>query len=140
MSIATFNDRTYLKYNKQLFILESAWESFRPISGLIWKNKFLIQEPFKDDLFSEVYGYGSIEMKKLCRKLTNEVEIVENEMQIEDLWNWMGVHAIWQYDRYIFSEKLSKQEWKTFLEINNLKRRTLRNKKGLSHTKRRHTK
>ena len=140
MSIATFNDRTYLKYNKQLFVLESSWESFRPISGLIWKNKFVIQEPFKDDLFSEVYGYGSIEMKKLCRKLTNEVEIVENEMQIEDLWNWMGVQAIWQYDRYIFSEKLSKQEWKTFLEINNLKRRTLRNKKGLSHTKRRHTK
>ncbi len=72
MSLVTFQDKTFLEYKKHWFLWEPAWESFRPIRSVAWTGtRFQIEErDYCDDPSSELYGYASLEMKKLCESLT----------------------------------------------------------------------
>ena len=106
MDLLEFRERIYGKYKGQLFVFEPTWDSFRPIERIAWNGVQLvpIDDKYKPDLFDRNYGYGSLEMKALCRKLSQETELSEAR-EIKDpihLWRWYGeTNVKWWRDRPI---------------------------------------
>lgn len=135
MELITFHDRIYGKYKGQLFTFESTWDSFRPITGIGWNGKVLIpiDDNYKKSLLDDFYGYGDIEMKTLCRKLTSETEL-ESAKEIKDpihLWRWYGETNIkWWKDRpCVFTSPCVNRDgdsWKKYLSYLEVRAKTLR--------------
>lgn len=145
MELVTFHDRIYGKYNGQLFTFEPTWDSFRPITSVGWNGKQLvpIDVSYKPDLFSDVYGYGSTEMKSLCRKLTQETEL-EDAKEIKDpiqLWRWYGEKNLnWWRDRpCVFETPCVSRDgasWKKYLTYLEVRAKTLKQRPRMRATKR----
>ena len=76
MSLVQFQDHIYLGYKSNWFVWEPAWESFRPIHSVAWNGtRFQIDDRgYCDDLTSELYGYGSPQMKQVCDHLAEAFE------------------------------------------------------------------
>lgn len=135
MELLTFHDRIYGKHQGQLFTFEPTWDSFRPISGVGWNGKIMtpIDSTYKSNLLDSFYGYGTLEMKALCRKLTNETEL-ENTKETKDpiyLWRWYGEKNIkWWRDRpCVFTSPCVQRDisaWKKYLGYLEVRARTLR--------------
>ena len=83
MELIHFKGTLYGKLESQLFVWEAAWDSFRPIEKLGWNGKEIIgvDTKYKKDIFDAYYGFGSPEMKQLCRKLTDTTELNVPEAQ-----------------------------------------------------------
>lgn len=136
MELVQFHDRIYGKYNSQLFTFEPTWDSFRPILGVVWDGKCMVPNDtnYTQNLFHEFYGYGTLEMKALCRKLTQETELSETK-EIKDpvhLWKWYGeTNVKWWKDRpCVFLSSCVSQDstsWKKYLSYLETKHKTLRN-------------
>jgi len=135
MELITFHDRIYGKHNKQLYTFEPTWDSFRPISGIVWNGRQLvpIDSEYKVDLFSPEYGYGSLVMKAECRKLTQDTELSETK-EIKDpihLWRWYGEKNVkWWRDRpCVFTTQCvlrDTESWKKYLKYLEVRAKTLR--------------
>ncbi len=135
MDLVQFHDRLYGKYQSKLFTFESTWDSFRPITAIGWNGKQIvpIDREFKLDLFSPFYGYGSLEMKQLCRKLTEETEL-GNAKEIRDpiqLWRWYGETQLkWWNDRpCLFVSPCvpkDRHSWKEYLKYLEVRAKTVR--------------
>ena len=135
MELVTFHDRIYGKYEGKLFIFESTWDSFRPITGVGWNGKVMIpiDGEYKSNLFDTFYGYGSLEMKTLCRKLTAETEL-EHTKEIKDpvqLWSWYGELTLkWWNDRPCgFASSCVEKDvsgWRKYLTYLEVRAKTLR--------------
>lgn len=135
MDLITFHDRIYGKFEKQLFTFEPTWDSFRPVTGVGWNGKQLIplDDIYKSNLFDPYYGYGSLEMKALCRKLTHETELSETH-EIKDpihLWRWYGEQNVkWWKDRpCVFANSDVVKDtlaWKHYLRYLDVRAKTLR--------------
>ena len=135
MELRIFNDRVYGKANNQLFVFESLWDSFRPIERVAWNGtKFeIVDDKYKEDLFDQNYGYGSLEMKALCRKYINETEL-SDAIEIKDpvhFWKWSGeTDAKWWKDRpIVFTNPCVPRDldaWKNYLQYLNVRAKTLR--------------
>jgi len=135
MELCEFHDRIYGKYSGQLYVFEPTWDSFRPITSVAWDgSKFAVNDKeYKRDLFSEDYGYGSIEQKAICRRLLQETEL-ENATEIKDpivFWKWTGqTEAKWWKDRAcIFSNPCVPRDthsWRKYLQYLNVRAKTLR--------------
>lgn len=130
-----FRDRIYGKKDKQLFVFESIWDSFRPIEKVAWNGEFysIVDSKYKTDLFDEYYGYGSLQMKALCRELTQQTEF-GNEKEISDplqFWKWCEESGTkWWFDRIcVFADScISKDQanWKRYIRYLQTKPKTLR--------------
>ena len=86
-----FRDKIFLEYKKYWFVWESAWESFRPIQGIVWDgDTFQIQdELYCSDPTSELYGYGFEKMKELCELLqdhSNQTPTKVSSLPIGTQW------------------------------------------------------
>jgi len=135
MELITFHDRIYGKYNGQLYTFEPTWDSFRPISGIGWNGKTIIpiDSDYKTDLFSPTYGYGSINIRSECKRLTQDIEL-SNSKEINDpihLWRWYGEQNVkWWNDRpCVFSSQCvlrDRDSWKKYLKYLNTRSKTLR--------------
>lgn len=135
MDLRTFQDRIYGRYEKQLFIFEPTWDSFRPIEHVAWdgKNYIILDLKFKQDVFDENYGYGSLAMKASCRKLSQDTEL-ETAKEISDsveFWKWSGETELkWWNDRpCLFASSCMKkdnEQWKSYLNYLNVRAKTLR--------------
>ena len=135
MELLTFHDRIYGKCNGKLYTFETTWDSFRPISGIGWNGKQLvpIDAEYKTNLFSPDYGYGSVNEKAECRRLTQETELSETK-EIKDpiyMWKWYGEKNVkWWKDRpcVFVSPCVSKdtQSWKHYLKYLEVRAKTLR--------------
>ena len=135
MELVTFHERLYGTYNGQLYIFEPTWDSFRPISGLGWDGKQFasIDAKYKPNLFDDLYGYGTLEMKAECRKLTQETELSSGRDICDPIqfWRWYGEQNVkWWRDRpcVFLSPCVSRDanSWKNYLKYLNTKARTLR--------------
>jgi len=141
MELIKFYGKTYGKENSQLYVFEETWDSFRPISKVVWNGKKfeIVDSIYKSDLFSQVYGYGSMEMKIRCRNLTAETEL-ENTVEIPnptDFWKWCGTPTEWVRDRFIaLSSTCGDKNWKKFVMYSNSKPRTARHAPAGRLTKR----
>ena len=135
MELIKFHDRVYGKWNGKLYTFETTWDSFRPISGIGWNGRLLvpIDSEYKTDLFSPDYGYGGIEMKAECRRLTQETELSDAK-EIKDpiqLWRWYGeTNVKWWRDRpcVFLSSCVSRdmESWKQYLTYLQSRPKTLR--------------
>lgn len=135
MELITFHDRIYGKYERQLFTFEPTWDSFRPITGIGWNGKQIvpIDDAYKSNLFDQFYGYGTLQMKALCRKLTQETELSETK-EVKDpihLWRWYGESNVkWWRDRpcVFTSPDVPKDplSWKGYLHYLDTRAKTLR--------------
>jgi hypothetical protein len=135
MELVLFHDRIYGKYNKKLYVFETTWDSFRPISGIGWDGTQFshIDSEYKTNLFDENYGYGSLVEKALCRKLTQETELNETK-EVKDplvIWKWYGeTNVKWWNDRpCVFTSKCvskSKDSWRLYLKYLETRAKTLR--------------
>jgi hypothetical protein len=135
MDLLEFHERIYGKYKCQLFVFEPTWDSFRPIERIAWNGDRLvpIDDKYKPDLFDKNYGYGSLEMKALCRKLSQETELSEAK-EVKDpihLWRWYGeTNVKWWRDRpVVFATPCISKDpiaWKHYLKYLDTRAKTLR--------------
>jgi hypothetical protein len=104
MDLRTFHERVYGKIGKKLYVFEPTWESFRPISGIGWNGTSFVplDSEFKKDIFSSEYGFGTLEERAECRKLTQETDL-SNATETTDalsMWRWYGETKLtWWRDR-----------------------------------------
>lgn len=135
MDLRVFGDRIYGKANGQLFVFESMWDSFRPIERVGWNGQkyVIVDTKYKEDIFDNNYGYGSLEMKALCRKYSQQTEL-NDATEIKDpieFWKWCGEKEVkWWKDRpIVFSDSCVSREtdsWKKYLGYLNVRAKTLR--------------
>ena len=132
MELTNFRGTIYGKYGKQLFIWDTLWETFRPIEKIGWNGREITYVDTKyKDLFSPWYGYGSEEMKKLCKMFPSPSEIAETDIQLKGVF--------WKDRECCFiSECVSRNtnSWKRYLKYMNSKHKTLRKHNESKHTKR----
>lgn len=135
MELCEFHSQIYGKYNNQLFLFEPTWDSFRPIEKVGWNGEQYVpvDTQYKQDLFDSNYGYGSLEMRALCKQLLRETELSTAKLLTDPLlfWKWCGqTEAKWWYDRacVFASPCVSKEtsDWKKYLYYLNVKSKTLR--------------
>jgi hypothetical protein len=135
MELHKFKDIFYGKLDGQLFIWDSSWEIFRPIEYLGWDGDTIIavDTKYKSDLFCPWYGFGSSEMKELCQKLTETIELDVPE-SVPDL------KGEWFRDREIqFASKCSPRtplSWSKYIKYIGSRSKTLRKHNESRHTKR----
>ena len=135
MELVQFHDRIYGKHKSLLFTFEPTWDSFRPIHGIGWNGKQIvpISGGYTSDIFDENYGYGSLQMKALCRQLTQETELGEAR-EIKDpiqLWRWYSEKNVkWWRDRPVVLTSpcvdMSPTSWKEYLKYLETRAKTLR--------------
>jgi hypothetical protein len=126
MELAKFKGTLYGKVNSQLFIWEESWDSFRPIENIGWNGKELVavDTKYKTDIFDPYYGYGSAEMKEVCKRLTEITELNVPESSIP----WLK--GEWWRDRNCtFAFECSPktvESWKKYITYMNSRAKTLR--------------
>jgi len=133
MELCKFRGTLYGKLKTHLFVWDSEWDTFRPIETIGWNGSEITyrDEKYKRDIFDPWYGFGSSDMKALCKKLTYE------DVPESDTIPW--VKGEWWRDREcsFTSDCISRSpvSWQKYIKYTNSKSRTLR-----SHTKNRATK
>lgn len=135
MELVQFHDRIYGKYKSLLFTFESTWDSFRPIHGVGWNGKQIvpISGSYTSDIFDENYGFGSLQMKALCRQLTQDTELGDAR-EVKDpiqLWRWYSEKNVkWWRDRPVVYTSAcvdtSPASWKEYLKYLETRAKTLR--------------
>jgi hypothetical protein len=117
----------YGKLQNHLFQWDSTWEMFRPIHEIVWDGKIFVSIPkYNSDIFDKNYGFGTSEMKELCRRLTETVDLESAEEKIP----WMA--GEWFKDRLIpFHPCVPKtvEGWKRFISYTGASQKTLRRQK-----------
>lgn len=145
MELCEFHSQIYGKYKNQLFVFEPTWDSFRPIEKVGWNGSqyMPVDSKYKQDLFDENYGYGSLEMKALCKQLLRETELSDAKLITDSVlfWKWCGeTEAKWWNDRAcVFSSPCVSRdmnEWKRYLYYLNVKAKTLRRAVRVRSTRR----
>jgi hypothetical protein len=122
----------YGKLKEHLFLWDSAWETFRPIDEIVWDGSKFVSVPKYTDIFDPNYGFGSADMKELCRRLT---EITNLETVVETI-PWTA--GEWFKDRLVpFHPCLPKtvEGWKRYIKHTGDSQKTLRRQR-LHATKR----
>jgi hypothetical protein len=145
MELCEFRDTIYGKHKSYLFVFETTWDSFRPISFVGWNGQdfVTVDSEYKKDIFSPYYGYGSQQMKDVCKQLTVNTEL-GNAKQITDpieFWKWCGqTQASWWRDRpCVFTSRCvprTSSDWKKYISFLQTKPRTLRRNMLRHKTKR----
>jgi len=127
MELCKFKGTLYGKLKTQYFIWDSEWETFRPIEKIGWNGTEIIavDSKYKADIFDAWYGFGSPEMKQLCKRLT---EITSIEVPESSFIPWLKEE--WWRDRECsFTSNCisrSAQSWQKYIQYLNSKSRTLR--------------
>lgn len=70
MSIYKFQHQTYLNYKDNWFVWEACWDSWKPVKSLYWNGTQFVLIELDTDPTSELYGFGSPQMKQVCEVLS----------------------------------------------------------------------
>jgi hypothetical protein len=123
------HEELYCKLQFQLFLWDTGWEIWRPISAIGWNGSKITYDDYeyKKNIFDPYYGFGSLEMKELCKKLTDFVDRSNYTEDIEKLFS----RPEFFYDRKIeFLQGCvnirTKESWKQLLNYTKTSNRTLR--------------
>jgi hypothetical protein len=119
----------YCKLETQLFVWDTLWETWRPISAVGWNGREITfdDREYKQDIFDSAYGFGSQEMKSLCEKLN---AFIDRTKYSED------VQKFFTKPEFFFDRKLeflpsctnlrTKESWKKYLQYSGSTSKTLR--------------
>lgn len=139
MELYKFKEYLIGKLESHLFLWDSNWECFRPISNIGWNGiKITIDDyKFKNDLFSSDYGFG--EFKLICKNLDLATDLTSYKI-IEDV-SILNKDLEFFKDRKIpFLNSCTERNtlsWIKYLRFSNLKQKTLRKfKNNIRVTKR----
>jgi len=143
MDVIKHQDTFYLNLKGSLFLWDSTWDLWRPITSIGWNGNEITynDSDYKKDIFNEWYGFNCKEMKDLCIKLTKLIDKTKFTENIELLFVKKEIF----FDRkieFLNSCKLknslkSIQSWKLYLKYLGLKNKTLRTFKDTKKTKKR---
>ena len=128
MELYKFKDNLIAKLESHLFLWDSNWERFRPITNIGWNGtKIEIDDyEFKEDLFSENYGFG--EFKDICKKLDSQIDLTS--FKIIDHINILSKNVEFFKDRKIpflnSCTSKSTSGWLKYLKFINQRQKTLR--------------
>jgi len=118
----------YCKLEFQLFLWDTSWEIWRPITKVGWSGTKITYDDYeyKKDIFDQWYGFGSLEMKELCKKLTAFIDRSKYTENIEKLFD-----PEFFYDRKVgfldsCSDIKTKESWRAYLKYLGTKNKTLR--------------
>lgn len=141
MELVKFRDTIYGRLQGHLFLWEATWDSFRPIRGYLWNGTTFVHHTDHTDIWDPYYGYGSLEMKNLCRKLIEqtELETAKDITSLDQFWSWCRTPTEWFRDRRCaFTPCASKDttSWKRFILYIHSKPKTIRHHKHSRATKR----
>lgn len=110
---------------------------FRPVSGFAWNGKTYVIEDiqYTKDPFSELFGFGTPEMKDICTKLTDEhLAGIESAATVREAC--IG-NPIWVRDRFVVTHPEYVNTWRTHLRSIGSRARTCRAQpRGKKFTKR----
>jgi hypothetical protein len=120
----------YCKLEFQLFVWDTSWEIWRPISAVGWNGSKITYDDheYKKDIFDPWYGFGSSEMKELCKKLTAFIDRTKYTENIDKLF---------KYPEFLYDRKIgfldicqlnlkTKESWRAYLNYLGTKNKTLR--------------
>lgn len=130
-----FQGRVFLKRGVW-FVWEPAWDLFRPIDAFSWNGKYAIDDlSYTKDPFSELFGFGTPEMKTLSEKLTEEyLAGIEDAPVIKEAC--IGV-PVWARDRWVVMATEHIPLWRSHLTTIQSRARTCRrHPRGKKFTKR----
>ena len=128
-----FHDNIYTYHENQLYIFDSSWDSFRPITRVGWNGTYfeIVDSEFKSNLYSPTYGFG--ELKETCKKLNQEIELGDAKHIEDPIQFWRACrepNVKWWNDRPIVfaNEDTSrgKESWKSYLKYIQKRAKTLR--------------
>jgi hypothetical protein len=135
MDLVEFHNRIYARFQNNLYVMEPTWDSFRPIEKLGWNGtQFEIDDYiYKQNIFSEFYGFESLEQKHMCHKLLQETELGNARLLNDpiEFWRWCREQNVkWWNDRpVVFTNSCVPRDnrgWKSYLKYLNKKPKTLR--------------
>ena len=131
-----FKERVFLKKDAW-FVWEPSWDMFRPISAFAWNGKAYVidDSPYTKDPFSDLFGFGTADMKDMCSKLSDEhLEDVEKAPIVREAC--IGT-PIWVRDRFVVMYPECIETWRTHLRAIGCRARTCRaGPRGKKFTKR----
>ena len=136
MSLLKFQDNTYLNYKNHWFLWEPAWEEFRPITSVAWNgSSFVVDDKtFCSDPTSELYGYGTPEMKQICNALTQKFASQVSTTRIVDTPE-IGTLE-WFFDRRVSLTPCCTRDKSSWKRMVRGKYRTLRKGPAVKFTRR----
>lgn len=134
MDLCEFEGRIYGMYRSQLFVLETDWDSFRPIQGVAWNGRAfsILEHPATRDIFSPQFGFGTETTRKTCDQLLRQTELETRRLikNPEEFWAWCGVlhTSTWWRDRRVFLTPSCSEarDWKSYLAHLGARPKTLR--------------
>ena len=134
--LCEFEGRIYGQRDGQLFVLESDWDTFRPIERVGWNGTSMVtvDPPGTRDIFSPHFGFGSAEMRRTCDALLRTTDLETRKVLTDPLefWAWCGHlgESTWVRDRHILlTPSCVGPGWKAYLVHAQSKPRTLRRHK-----------
>jgi hypothetical protein len=133
MDLIEFEDTLYGKLKGNYFVWDSCWESFRPIDSIGWNGTTITWSAtsYTKHIFDEWYGFGTSEMKEICKYLTSNVEL-PNARKITDIWSWYTKESFWWRDRKccLLNSCVpnSLSSWKSYINYTHSSRRTIKQK------------
>ena len=127
MELYKYKEYLLGKLESHLFLWDSNWECFRPITNIGWNGtKIEIDDcRFKQDLFSAEYGFG--EFKELCKKLDSTIDLTSYKI-IEDISLISKTSEHFKDRKIPFLNSCSSRStnaWLKYLKFHNLKQKTL---------------
>jgi len=135
MELVKYKDTLYGR-DGGLFVWDSAWETFRPIKKIGWNGSMITHiNMYTSDLLDPWYGFGSLEMREKCQKLTETVDLGTYGTDISVLFE----DSEWLRDRKIPLLPCAPRDgktWSRYLNTMNLRRKTIR-REYLHKTKKR---
>jgi hypothetical protein len=141
MELVRFRETVYGRLQGTLFLWEPTWDSFRPIRGYLWNGTTFVHESDFADIWDPYYGYGSSDMKRLCKKLSESVDLnsAQDIQSLDHFWTWCRTPTEWFRDRRCaFTACASKDafSWKRLIGNTHSKPKTLRHHAHVRSTRR----
>ena len=132
-----FQGRVFVN-DSNWFVWEPSWDLMRPIDAFAWDGRkyCIVDTSFIKDPFSELFGFGTPEMKAKCEALTERYL-----SQIEtapDVKNAIIGAPSWMRDRWVVAKSsVDSSTWRAHLATINSRARTCRKQpRGNKFTKR----
>ena len=117
---------------------EPQWDLMRPIDAFAWNGRAykVLDTSFIKDPFSDLFGFGTLEMKSKCEVLTEQyLPTIETAPIVQSA---IIGNATWMRDRWVVLTSLTHiPTWRSHLATINSRARTCRKQpRGKKFTKR----